>query len=63
MIDNTQEFVEMLARVRTASLAQLTRGQPGEFWEELAARLDASPDGTITEEDVMEALHEEELNE
>lgn len=62
MIDNTKEFVELLARRRTERLAALVKDQPPAFWDAISAKLDASPDGTIAMDDVMEALHEGELD-
>lgn len=57
------DFQELLARRRTARLAQFAKGQPKEFWDTLAAKLDSSRDGTITRDDFMDALRERDLDE
>ena len=57
------DFVELLARCRDAQLAQLVKGQPKEFWEEVGTKLDVSGDGTITMDELMEALRERDLDE
>ncbi|MCB2403568.1 hypothetical protein [Rhizobium ruizarguesonis] len=63
MINNTNEFVELLARRRAERLAALVKGQPQSFWDAISAKLDAAPDGMITMDDVMAALRERELDE
>ncbi|MGO6990383.1 hypothetical protein [Rhizobium johnstonii] len=55
--------VELLARRQTERLAALVRDQPPAFWDAISAKLDAAPDGTITMDDVMEALRERQLDE
>lgn len=57
------DFVELLERRHTERLATLVRGQPPAFWDAISAKLDASPDGTITIEDVIETQREGELDE
>lgn len=61
--NNELELVELLAERRIERLAALVKGQPQAFWDVISARLDASPDGSITEEDIMEALREGDINE
>ncbi|WP_412064678.1 hypothetical protein [Rhizobium sp. SYY.PMSO] len=61
--NNSIDFVQLLALRRTERLAALVKDQPPEFWDAISAKLDASPDGTITMDDLMETLHEEELDE
>ncbi|MGO4569071.1 hypothetical protein AB4Z52_29490 [Rhizobium sp. 2YAF20] len=63
MVEIEADFAELLARRRTARLAQLAKGQPEEFWETLGAKLDNSSDDTITMDDFMEALHQGDCNE
>lgn len=61
--NNSIDFIELLARRRAERLAALVKGQPQSFWDAISAKLDSSPDGTITMDDLMETLHEEELDE
>lgn len=59
----TEDFVELLARRRTERLAALVKGQPQSLWDAISAKLDGSPDGTITMDDLMETLLEGDLDE
>jgi hypothetical protein len=63
MLEATEDFVELLARRQTERLAALVKDQPPEFWDAISAKLDASPDGTVTMDDLMETLHEVDLDE
>lgn len=63
MNDNDQEFVELLARRRAERLAALVKGQPQSFWDAISAKLDVSPDGNITTDDLIETLREGDLDE
>lgn len=58
-----EDFVELLARRRTERLAALVKGQPQSIWDAISAKLDASPDGTITMDDLMETMWEGDLDE
>jgi hypothetical protein len=61
--NNDLDFVELLARRQTERLAALVKDQPPAFWDAISAKLDASPDGTITMGDVMETLREGDIDE
>lgn len=63
MLEATEDFVELLARVRTARLAALVKDQPQAFWDTISAKLDASSDGTITIYDIIETRREVDLDE
>ncbi|MGV8939501.1 MAG: hypothetical protein ACOH2J_20475 [Allorhizobium sp.] len=63
MNDDNQEFVELLARRRAERLAALVKGQQQSFWDAISAKLDVSPDGNITMDDLIETLGEGDLNE
>ncbi len=63
MVEVAQDFVELLSRRRAERLAALVKDQPPAFWDAISAKLDASPDGTITMDDVMETLREGNIDE
>lgn len=63
MLEAAEDFVELLARRRTERLAALVKDQPKAFWDAISAKLDASPDGTITMVDVMQTLREGDIDE
>lgn len=63
MLEATEDFFELLARRRTERLAALVKGQPQSFWDAISAKLDASPDGTISIDDVVETRREVDLDE
>lgn len=61
--NNELDFVGLLAHRRTERLSALVKGQPQSFWDAISAKLNASPDGTITMDDLMENLREGDLDE
>ncbi|SNB71906.1 hypothetical protein SAMN05661103_3513 [Agrobacterium sp. 719_389] len=56
------DFDEFFARWRADRLAKLVAGQPPEFWKAVGEKLDNSPDETITMDELMALLHDEDLN-
>jgi hypothetical protein len=54
---------ELIARRHAERLAALVKGQPQSFWDGISAKLNASPDGTITMDDLVETLGEGDLDE
>lgn len=61
MAANEIDFDEFYARWRTERLAKLVAGQPPEFWAAVGEKLDASPDETITMDELVALLHDREL--
>lgn len=55
------DFGELLARHRTERLAALVKDQPPEFWAAVGEKLDSSPGGTITMDELMALLHDRDL--
>ena len=56
------DFEEFFARWRADRLAKLVAGQPPEFWAAVGRRLESSSDGTITMDELIGLLHEEDLD-